>query len=209
MGVSVARIDDYLTAKRIAVEKLSTVSFADLANRTRFEVLHGNTFRVPFLNRIYQLRWPEFEFEDESEEKKEIPIQEQVLILHYMEALRSSILPGNWIAYREIPGASFYYSAFIKRAIDPLKKVFGQDIAAFSKAAERVQGIAIDAGDAAFEFEVFPGVPVQLILWEGDDEFGAEANIIFDCSIGAIMSPEDVAWMSGMLVYRLITLAKA
>jgi hypothetical protein len=204
-----ARIDDYMSAKRITVEKLSTVSFADLVNRTGFEVLHDNIFRIPFLNRIYQLHLPEFEFEDESEEKKEIPIQEQVLILHYLEGLQSSVLTGNWIAYREIPGASFYFSAFIKRAIDPLKKVFGRDIAAFSKAAERMQGIAIDAGDAAFEFEVFPRVPVQLILWEGDDEFGAEANIIFDCSIGEILSPEDVAWMSGMLVYRLIAMAKA
>jgi hypothetical protein len=203
-----AHNDDYISAKRIAVEKLSTVPFADLVNRAGFEVLHGHSLRIPFLDRIYQLRLPEFEFEDESEEKKEIPIQEQVLILHYMEGQQSSLLTGNWIAYREIPGASFYFSAFIKRAIDPFKKVFGQDIAAFSKAAHRLQGIVIDAGDAAFEFEVFPGVPVQLILWEGDDEFGAEANIIFDCSIGKILSPEDVAWMAGMLVYRLIALAK-
>ncbi len=46
-----------------------------------------------------------------------------------------------------------------------------------------------------------------LILWEGDDEFPPEANIIFNDTIGEVLSPEDVAWMAGMLVYRLIALA--
>ncbi len=48
---------------------------------------------------------------------------------------------------------------------------------------------------------------MQLILWEGDDEFPPEANIIFNDTIGEVLSPEDVAWMAGMLVYRLIALA--
>jgi len=53
-----------------------------------------------------------------------------------------------------------------------------------------------------------PNVPVRLILWAGDDEFPAAANILFDQNIGGILSPEDIAWLSGMLVYRLIALSK-
>ncbi len=62
--------------------------------------------------------------------------------------------------------------------------------------------------DVGFEFKVFPKVTLQLILWEGDDEFSTEANILFDETIGEILSPEDVAWLSGMLVYRLIALSR-
>jgi len=62
--------------------------------------------------------------------------------------------------------------------------------------------------DVGFEFKVFPKVPLQLILWEGDDEFPPEASILFDETIGEILSPEDVAWLSGMLVYRLIALSR-
>jgi len=85
--------------------------------------------------------------------------------------------------------------------------VFGRNIPGLSKAANNINGKAIDIGDVGFEFKFFPKVPLQLILWEGDDEFSPEANILFDETIGEILSPEDVAWLSGMLVYRLIALS--
>jgi hypothetical protein len=45
-------------------------------------------------------------------------------------------------------------------------------------------------------------------LWEGNAEFPSEANILFDETIGDILSPEDVAWLAGMLVYRLTALSR-
>ncbi len=202
-----ARIDDYIESRRIAVEGLRNDSFADILSRSGFAKADQNLFRVSFLNRTYLVNFPEFEFLDESEKTQEVPIQEQILILHYMTSPTYAGSTGNWISYREIPGASFYFSTFVKRAIDPLKKVFGQDISKLAKPAETIQGQWIDAGDAGYEFQIFPKVAMQLILWEGDDEFPPEANIIFNDTIGEILSPEDVAWMAGMLVYRLIALA--
>ena len=202
------RIDDYLSARRIAVEALSKENFNDIARRTGIEVREDHTFRIPFLDRVYRVGFPDFQFVDESDDSKDVPIQEQILILHFMSARVGSGLSGNWIAYREIPGAAFYFSAFTKRAVDPLKKVFGHNLSGFSKTAEWLHGTPLDTGDAAYEFSVFKGVPLRLILWEGDDEFPPEASIIFDESIGKILSPEDVAWLSGMLVYRLIALSK-
>jgi hypothetical protein len=58
-----------------------------------------------------------------------------------------------------------------------------------------------------YEFGLLPNVPVRLILWAGDDEFPAAGNILFDENINRILSPEDIAWLAGMLVYRLIALA--
>lgn len=206
-STGMARIDDYIESRRIAVEGLRNDSFADILSRSGFAKADQNLFRVSFLNRTYLVNFPEFEFLDESEKTEEIPIQEQILILHYMISPTYVGSTGNWISYREIPGASFYFSTFVKRAIDPLKKVFGQDISKLAKPAETIQGQWIDAGDAGYEFQIFPKVAMQLILWEGDDEFPPEANIIFNDTIGEILSPEDVAWMAGMLVYRLIALA--
>ena len=139
---------------------------------------------------------------------KEIPIQEQVLILHYLTTEDMPPLSSDWVSYREIPGASFYFSAFAKRAIDPLKKVFGRNLSGFAQASGKLNSTKIEPGDAGFEFMVFPYVPLQLILWAGDDEFPEEANILFDRTIEKILSPEDVAWMAGMVVYRLIALSR-
>jgi len=158
------------------------------------------------INRTYRVRYPDFEFTDDGDSKKEVPIQEQVLILHYMSAAKSVLPTGNWIAYREIPGASFYFSAFVQRAIDPLKKVFGNNIDGLATAAPKINGKPIDIGDAAFEFRVFPKVPLQMIIYQGDEEFPPEANILFDATAGEFLSPEDAAWLAGMVVYRLMAL---
>jgi hypothetical protein len=202
------RIDDYKTARQLAIEKLATESFDTILQRTGFESVADDQFRVPFLNRAYRIGFPELTFEDEADPQKEVPIQEQILILHYMLSPTPSPLTDNWISYREIPGASFYYSSFVRRAIDPLKKVFGQNIDNLLNAGVIMGGKTIDTGDAGYEFRLFPNIPVRLILWAGDDEFPAEANMVFDENIGSMLSPEDIAWLAGMLAYRLIALAK-
>jgi hypothetical protein len=203
-----ARIDDYKTARQLAIEKLVTESFDTIIQRTGFEFVADDLFRVPFLNQVYRIFFPEFRFEDEADSQKEVPIQEQILILHYMLSPAPSPLTDNWLSYREIPGASFYYSSFVRRAIDPLKKVFGQNIDNFIRAADLLGGKSIDTGDAGYEFRLFPNIPVRLILWAGDEEFPAEANMVFDENIGGMLSPEDIAWLAGMLVYRLIAMSK-
>jgi hypothetical protein len=203
-----ARIDDYKTARQLAVEKLVTESFDTIIQRTGFESATDDQFRVPFLNRVYRIGFPELTFEDEADSQKEVPIQEQILILHYMLSPAPTQLTDNWLSYREIPGASFYYSSFVRRAIDPLKKVFGQNIDGFLRAGDLLAGRIIDTGDAGYEFRLFPNILVRLILWAGDEEFPAEANMVFDENIGSMLSPEDIAWLAGMLVYRLIALSK-
>lgn len=207
-GIIMARVDDYFNAKKIAAGELSRETCDEIGIRSGFELIDKNTLRVPFLNRVYLVRWPGFEFSDESSADKEIPIQEQVLVLHYLMAKPSVNFAEKWVSFREIPGASFYFSAFVKRAIDPLKKTFGKEIQGFVKASGRLNGKVIDAGDAGFEFCVFPRVSMQLIIWEGDEEFSPEANILFCDAIGDILPPEDIAWLAGMLVYRLMALAK-
>jgi hypothetical protein len=201
------RIDDYYNAAKIAIEALDKEPPKEILRRSGLEA-GADGICVPFLNRTYFIRIPGFDFCDTASEPKDVPIQEQVLILHYLQACGTQFPTGNWIAYREIQGASFYFSAFVKRAIDPLKKTFGSNIQGLVQAAEKLGGQAILAGDAGFEFRLFPRIPVQLILWEGDSEFPAEANILFDETIGDILSPEDVAWLAGMLVYRLMALCR-
>ena len=202
------RIDDYIAACRLARDKLATESYESLLARSGFEPVGGDSLRIPFLDRVYRLSYPGLEFADTSAGTREVPLQEQVLILHYLQADRPAGVSGEWVAYREIPGAAFYFGAFVKRAVDPLKQVFGQNTAKLGSAAGRLKGEPVDVGDIGFEFRVFPKVPVRVILHAGDEEFPPEANILFDRSIGRMLSPEDVAWMAGMLVYRLMALSK-
>jgi len=201
------RIDDYRAALALAREKLSAEPFELVLARSGFDAADGGALCVPFLNRVYRVSGNGFEFDDMAASGRDVPLQEQILILHYLMARPAAVVSDDWVAYREIPGAAFYFGAFVKRAIDPLKKAFGQNVAGLAAAAERLLGRPVAPGDAGFEFRVFPKVPLRLILYAGDDEFAPEANILFDRSIGGMLSPEDIAWLAGMLVYRLIGLS--
>lgn len=207
-----ARVDDYINAKKLAVKTLSAVSFEAIAGRSGFPSETETVYRVGFLDKTYLIRYPEFEFTEKPDHgsvaQKEIPLQEQVLILHYMMAETEALPSDKWVAYRELPGASFYFGPFTKRAIDPLKKVFGNNLSGFHTASAKLAGKPISDGDAGFEFKIFPKVPVRLIVWEGDEEFAPEAGILFDESVGHILPVEDVAWLAGMVVYRLVALSR-
>lgn len=204
-----ARIDDYKQARRIAVATLAAQDFDDVIGRSGFEGDSGKHISVPFLDRRYRIDWPDFTFTDNADAAAEVPLQEQVLVLHYLMSESRRTPTGNWIAYREIPGAGFYYGAFVKRAIDPLKKIFGSDTDALKKSARVLKATPADTGDAGFDFMVFPKVPLRLILWQGDDEFPPDASILFDETAGDYLSPEDAAWLAGMVVYRLAALSRA
>jgi Domain of unknown function (DUF3786) len=203
-----ARVDDYKAAYALAVKELAKQPFAEISTRTGLECLSDKRFELQFLDRKYGIYYPDFRFEDLEGPDREIPLQEQVLILHYMVGADPHRVPGDMIAYREIPGASFYFGPFVKRAVNPLKEVFGHDIESFQRTCETLDGTPIDAGDAAYQFQVFPQVCLQYILWEGDEEFDAEANILFNESTGDCLSPEDAAWLAGMVVYRLMALSR-
>jgi hypothetical protein len=198
-------MDDYFNAKALAVKTLSDQPLAAIVQRSGVDAPSESELRIPFLNRVYRVGYPDFEFRDEAAPAEEVPIQEQVLILHYLSG-GSERFTDEVIAYREIEGAAFYFSSFVKRAIDPLKKVFGRNADSMAGPAAALGGTPIQAGDAGYDFQVLPRAPIQLILWEGDEEFEPEANILFRENIADFFSPEDVAWYAGMLVYRLISL---
>ncbi len=44
---------------------------------------------------------------------------------------------------------------------------------------EHIHAVPVDHGDIAYQLEIFPGYLVQMILWEGDDEFPPSSQILF------------------------------
>ncbi len=203
------RIDDFKMARKLAIEDLQREPFKYLVNRSGFSSRDDHIIEVPFLGDTYLVHYPEFSFEVEGDSGRQVPLTEQVLILHYLLARKPVSPDGLWIAYREIPGAGLYHGPFTARAITPMVKVFGGALSLFEKVYKILGGRPIEDGDVGFEYDFFPLVPIRLLLWEGDEEFPPSGNILFDSSISQILSPEDVAWMAGMIVYKMIGISKS
>jgi hypothetical protein len=137
----------------------------------------------------------------------QIPLTEQILILHYLRGCTGEPLSGHSIDFREVPEGGFYWSAFVSRAKKPLLETFGHDLDLYLQVAQMLGGEPQGLGDAAARFLAFPLVPVTHVLWRGDEEFPPEASILFDVTITQHLSTEDIAALAGASVYRLMAAA--
>jgi hypothetical protein len=64
------------------------------------------------------------------------------------------------------------------------------------------------AGDVAVSIQAFPKVRFLLQLWEGDDEFAADGNVLMRPGISAYLSTEDIALAAGLPIYKMMALAR-
>lgn len=209
------RIDDYIQArdlgKKALYEKdpqlISKYAEADIQESDQGEKF----FKIPFVGRLIHITWPglDFSYQDSNDD---VPIQQQVLILHYLHGSLLSggtTLTGEWISFQDVPDGRFYMDAFIRRAKEPLIKGFGHQPERMMALALKVFNTApLDYGDYSIIVKALPHVPMALIIWEGDDEFPPEGNILFDRNVSNILSAEDVAWLAGMVVYPLVGMSR-
>ncbi|MBI4775070.1 MAG: DUF3786 domain-containing protein [Deltaproteobacteria bacterium] len=202
------RVDDYQHAFEIAQKELKQQDPADVAKRSGATYVEDGEGAVSltFIDRGIVVRFSGMQIEMENDsDGGEIPIQEKVLVLHYLLGAQGQAPSGRLITYREIPSGEFYFPAFKKRAIDPMVAVFGQKGEAFQSLAAELGGSRqTDLSGLAYRFVPVPLVPITLQLHEADDEFPASGNVLFDETVSDILSLEDVAWLSGMIVYRLM-----
>jgi len=210
------RIDDYKQALNLASEQLRDKDPEVLASLsgavTGRDKESRKTLVLNALNQKVSITWPDLTFVSEKPEE-EIPIQQQILYLHYLCGAWSSKgakATGEWISFQEIPDGRFYMDAFQRRAKNPMVMTFGEKPDLLLKVATELYGaVPFNQGDVSVVVTALPLVPVALILWKGDEEFPPEGNILFDRSVIGVLSAEDVAWLSGMVVYPMIGRAKA
>ena len=207
-----ARVDDYIKAVALGKEALAGKDPERIAKRSGaifFTTEDGKDgISIDFLNRKIDISWPDLEFSD-GVGAKEVPIQQQVLLLHYLNMTQDVEIANEWIAYQEVPDGKFYLDAFIRRAKNPMVQGFGDNPELLAKLATEVYGATpMEQGDLAVKIQALPLVPVVLILWKGDDEFPPEGTILFDRSVSRVLSAEDIAWLAGMIVYPLLGMGK-
>jgi hypothetical protein len=203
------RVDDFKNTLMIArgeFEKKDPMVMAQNSGADYQVKSTGAVLILPFINREIKITWPEGEVIT-PEDGKELSLQEQGLVMHYLIQASGAPLANTWITFREIPSGEFYYSAFAKRAKDPLVQTFGKNPGLLIELGTGMGGIKQEEGDASLCFQAFPRIPVCLILWAEDEEFPPDGNLLFDASISKYLSAEDIAVLSGLVVYPLIGLA--
>jgi len=124
-----------------------------------------------------------------------------ISVLHYLIVFLKGFpeLSGSWISFPELDGGKGYFPAFKKRALDPIVRKYGKNPEGLLDLIERFSAKKVQIGDIGIALEGFPGIPVLITFWKADDEFSAQANMLFDSSIKEIFPTEDVVVMAGFI----------
>lgn len=91
-------------------------------------------------------------------------------------------LTDKWVPFRELSGASPFTMAFEKHVLEPFALTFSGQTEKLSKAYEALGGTSLSHSDAGGLVNAFDCMPIKFLFWDGDDEFPAQANILYDNS---------------------------
>jgi hypothetical protein len=129
-----------------------------------------------------------------------------ILILHYLIKKLNGGLPapsGEWLSFKELPTGESYYPSFRKRAIEPIIRKYGSHPEGILAVLDRLPAKRVNQGDIGIVLQALEGVAVLVTLWRPDEEFGAEANMLFDKSIAEIFCTEDTVVLAGIIASQL------
>jgi len=107
------------------------------------------------------------------------------------------------ISFEHLQGGRVYHSAFRRRAVQPLEKVFGPNPSTLHEASKPFDAAKLDHGDCSVKIYSLPLVPVIIVLWGSSPEFSASASVLFDSSVSNYLSTERVAMLSELTSTRL------
>jgi hypothetical protein len=166
--------------------------------------LSADGVSVPFFGRPHLVTHPGG---DVSAGGASAHVAVSIVLLHYL--LRADGVPpaDEWLAFRDLPDGMFYAAAFAQRAEAPLAQAFGSGsgLEALRGAALVAGGLPLELADAAFAFQVLPRLALAVLVWGGDDEFSAQASVVFDAAAGHYLPAEDLAILGGLLAQRLVS----
>jgi hypothetical protein len=197
----------------MAYEKCSDVSEAiwqDFEGRDPQEISHrtgagyqGGVYRLPFLDRSLRLdpvrRQVQLGDAPEAEPGFRLCLAALLYLLHINPPLL-----GPAISPLELPGGATFFRGPHSLPGAPLEGRFGRDAAGFEAAGKKLQGEIRRAGDAAVALHVFPGLVVEVILWQADDEFPAQVSFTLPAHLDRFWSLDAVWGLLNLLTQEML-----
>ena len=119
------------------------------------------------------------------------PLPVQTFLLRYLLESKQVAWSGAWKTFREMPWGEMYITPYTGRVLTRAAFTFGFRLAAFSAAAEKLGATKLSHGDAGYEFSLIGPYKMQILVWEGDDEFPPNAQVIYSDNFAQGFAAED------------------
>ncbi len=161
--------------------------------------------KIRFFGREYGIRRDTAEIYDILDPEREINFCTAMGIYHiFYYALPDAKASGEWVPLREIRRAAPFERAFFNNTLEPFAKACDGKLAELTAAGETLGFRKLTKGDIGFEADIYDCMKIRLLFWDGDEEFPAQANILFDSNSNDFLHEESVIMMGMELCERLL-----
>ena len=165
-------------------ELLSRADPAEISARLGIPC-ENNTFHVTLLGIPCAVSYPT------AEVTPSLPIPTQTFLIRYLLEGKRVPWNGEWKTFREMPWGELYIKPYTGRVLTRAAFTFGTRLAAFKAACEKMGATPVSHGDAGYEFAFLGDYKVRVLVWEGDEEFPPNAQILYSNNFEDGFAPED------------------
>ena len=150
----------------------------------------GKEFYVNLLRREYAISHPVYVLRAvDGGQLPPLPVQ--TFLLRYLLESKSVAWKGDWKTFREMPWGELYIKPYTGRVLTRAAFTFGTRVAAFRAACEKMGALPLSHGDAGYQFDLIGEYAMQIMVWEGDEEFPPNAQILYSDNFEEGFAPED------------------
>ena len=166
----------------------------------------GKEFFVTLLGKTYAIAHPKYGIREvdphishgeavtaspQGEAFCSLPLPVQTFLLRFLLESRDVVWQGGWKTFREMPWGELYIKPYTGRVLTRAAFTFGTRLESFKAACEKMGAVAVSHGDAGYQFQLIGGYEMQVLVWEGDDEFPPSAQVLYSDNFETGFAPED------------------
>ena len=171
-------------------EKFRALDPADVTARLADVQWDGREFVVRLLGRDFAIAHPVYAIRA-LDEGKLPPLPTQTFLLRYLLEGKTVAWKGEWKTFRDMPWGEMDIKPYTGRVLTRAAFTFGSRLAAFKAAAEKMGAEPVKHGDAGYQFNLIGGYQMQILVWEGDDEFPPNAQVLYSDNFADGFAAED------------------
>ena len=163
---------------------------ADALKRLGGVKWNGKEFYVNLLGREYAIAHPDYAIRAlDGGALPALPVQ--TFLLRYLLESRDVPWNGSWKTFREMPWGEMYIKPYTGRVLTRAAFTFGTRVEAFRAACGKMGAEPVPHGDAGFRFRLVGDYQMQMLVWEGDDEFLPNAQVLYSDNFADGFAAED------------------
>ncbi len=110
---------------------------------------------------------------------------------------------NDWVPFEKLKDAAPFFKAFQEGVIKPFGRMFNGKTEVLRQAFEKLGAEKVEWSDVGYEWKAFDCIPVRFLFWDGDDEFPAQGNLLFDASATDYIHVESIVTIAALGLTRL------